>query len=105
MNKIRKGDNVILISGRDKGRKGAVLRVLDDAMLLVEGVNRVKRHTKANPQQNKAGGILEKEVPMHRSKVALFNPGTQKADRIGVKSLTDGKRVRFFKSNGEMLDA
>ncbi len=105
MNKIRKGDNVIVISGRDKGRKGAVLRVLDDAMLLVEGVNRVKRHTKANPQQNKAGGILEKEVPMHRSKVALFNPGTQKADRIGVKSLTDGKRVRFFKSNGEMLDA
>ncbi|MSR00903.1 MAG: 50S ribosomal protein L24 [Gammaproteobacteria bacterium] len=105
MNKIRKGDNVIVISGRDKGRKGAVLRVLDDATLLVEGVNRVKRHTKANPQQNKAGGILEKEVPMHRSKVALFNPGTQKADRIGVKSLTDGKRVRFFKSNGEMLDA
>lgn len=105
MNKIRKGDNVIVISGRDKGRKGAVLRVLDDATLLVEGVNRVKRHTKANPQQNKAGGILEKELPMHRSKVALFNPGTQKADRIGVKSLTDGKRVRFFKSNGEMLDA
>jgi len=105
LNKIRKGDNVIVISGRDKGRKGAVLRVLDDATLLVEGVNRVKRHTKANPQQNKAGGILEKEVPMHRSKVALFNPGTQKADRIGVKSLTDGKRVRFFKSNGEMLDA
>jgi len=105
LNKIRKGDNVIVISGRDKGRKGAVLRVLDDATLLVEGVNRVKRHTKANPQQNKAGGILEKELPMHRSKVALFNPGTQKADRIGVKSLTDGKRVRFFKSNGEMLDA
>ncbi|NBR17753.1 MAG: 50S ribosomal protein L24 [Gammaproteobacteria bacterium] len=102
---IRKGDNVIVISGRDKGRKGAVVSVLDDDTLIVENVNRVKRHTRGNPQQNKPGGILEKEAPLHVSKVALFNPGTQKADRVGVKRLADGKRVRFFKSNGEMIDA
>jgi large subunit ribosomal protein L24 len=96
---------VVVISGRDKGRKGAVVAVLDDDMLIVENVNRVKRHTRANPQQNKAGGILEKEMPLHISNVALFNPGTQKADRVGIKRLADGKRVRFFKSNGEMIDA
>ena len=105
MNKIRKGDNVIVISGRDKGRKGAVVAVLDDGKVLVENVNRVKRHTRGNPQQNKPGGILEKEAPLHASKVALFNPATQKADRIGVKLLADGKRVRYFKSNGEVIDA
>ena len=74
-------------------------------MVLVENINRVKRHTRGNPQLNKAGGILEKEAPLHMSKVALFNPATQKADRIGIKSLADGKRVRYFKSNGEMIDA
>jgi len=74
-------------------------------MVLVENINRVKRHTRGNPQMNKAGGILEKEAPLHVSKVALFNPATQKADRIGIKSLADGKRVRYFKSNGEMIDA
>ena len=105
MSKIRKGDNVIVISGRDKGRKGAVIGVLEDDMVLVENINRVKRHTRGNPQLNKAGGILEKEAPLHMSKVALFNPATQKADRIGIKSLADGKRVRYFKSNGEMIDA
>ncbi|MEY3137673.1 MAG: hypothetical protein RL580_1405 [Pseudomonadota bacterium] len=105
MRKIRKGDNVIVISGRDKGRKGAVIGVLEDDMVLVENINRVKRHTRGNPQLNKAGGILEKEAPLHVSKVALFNPATQKADRIGIKSLADGKRVRYFKSNGEMIDA
>jgi large subunit ribosomal protein L24 len=105
MNKIRKGDNVVVISGRDKGRKGAVIRVLPDGKVLVEGVNRVKRHTKANPQRNQGGGIVEKEMPLHASKVALFNPATQKAGRAGVKRLADGKRVRFFKSNGEMIDA
>jgi large subunit ribosomal protein L24 len=105
MNKIRKGDNVVVISGRDKGRKGAVIRVLPDGKLLVEGVNRVKRHTRANPQRNQGGGIIEKEMPLHASKVALFNPATQKAGRTGVKRLADGKRVRFFKSNGEMIDA
>jgi large subunit ribosomal protein L24 len=105
MRKIRKGDNVIVIAGRDKGRKGAVIGVLEDDMVLVENINRVKRHTRGNPQLNKAGGILEKEAPLHVSKVALFNPATQKADRIGIKSLADGKRVRYFKSNGEMIDA
>ena len=105
MRKIRKGDNVIVISGRDKGREGAVIGVLEDDMVLVENINRVKRHTRGNPQLNKAGGILEKEAPLHMSKVALFNPATQKADRIGIKSLADGKRVRYFKSNGEMIDA
>ena len=105
MRRIRKGDNVIVISGRDKGRKGAVIGVLEDDMVLVENINRVKRHTRGNPQLNKAGGILEKEAPLHVSKVALFNPATQKADRIGIKSLADGKRVRYFKSNGEMIDA
>jgi large subunit ribosomal protein L24 len=105
MKKIRKGDNVIVIAGRDKGRKGAVIAVLDDDTVLVENVNRVKRHTRGNPQAGRQGGIVEKEAPLHVSKVALFNPGTQKADRVGIKSLADGKRVRFFKSNGEMLDA
>ena len=105
MKKIRKGDNVVVISGRDKGRRGAVIQVLDDDTLLVENVNRVKRHTKGNPQANRQGGIIEKEAPLHVSKVALFNPGTQKGGRVGVKRLADGKRVRFFKSNGEMIDA
>ena len=105
MRKIRKGDNVIVISGRDKGRKGAVVSVLDDGKLLVENINRVKRHTRGNPQQNNAGGIIEQEAPLHASKVALFNPATQKADRVGIKALADGKRVRFFKSNGEVVDA
>ena len=105
MKKIRKGDNVIVIAGRDKGRKGAVIAVLDDDTVLVENVNRVKRHTRGNPQAGRQGGIVEKEAPLHLSKVALFNPGTQKADRVGIKTLADGKRVRYFKSNGEMLDA
>jgi len=105
MRKIRKGDNVVVISGRDKGRKGAVVSVLENDTVIVENINRVKRHTRANPQMNKTGGIIEKEMPMHVSKVALFNPATQKADRVGVKRLADGKRVRFFKSNGEMIDA
>jgi len=105
MRKIRKGDNVIVITGRDKGRKGAVVNVLEDDTVVVESINRVKRHTRGNPQQGKPGGILEKEAPLHISKVALFNPATQKADRVGIKQLADGKRVRFFKSNGEVIDA
>jgi len=105
MKKIRKGDQVIVLSGRDKGRRGAVLQVLADGRVLIESVNMAKRHTKGNPQAGKPGGIIEKEVPLHVCKVALFNPTSKKGDRIGVKNLTDGKRVRFFKSNGEMLDA
>jgi large subunit ribosomal protein L24 len=105
MRKIRKGDQVIVVSGRDKGRRGAVVQVLADGRVLVESINMAKKHTRGNPQAGKPGGIIEREVPLHVSKVALFNPTTKKGDRIGVKTLTDGKRVRFFKSNGEMLDA
>jgi large subunit ribosomal protein L24 len=104
VNRIRKGDQVVVLSGRDKGRKGAVLEVLADGNVVVEGVNMVKRHTKPNPQANKPGGIVEKAMPMPVSKVGIWNPGAKKADRVGVKTLTDGKKVRFFKSNGEMLD-
>jgi large subunit ribosomal protein L24 len=104
MEKIRKGDQVVVISGRDKGRRGAVLGVLADGVV-VENINRVKRHTKANPQANKPGGIVEKEMPLAASKVALWNPATKKGDRVGIRRLTDGRKVRYFKSNGEMIDA
>jgi large subunit ribosomal protein L24 len=107
MQKIRKGDNVVVLSGRDKGRKGAVIQVLADGRVLVESVNMVKKHTKPNPQANppQPGGIIEKEMPLPASKVAIWNPAAKKADRVGFKVLADGKKVRYFKSNGEMLDA
>jgi large subunit ribosomal protein L24 len=104
MNKIRKGDQVVVLSGRDKGRKGAVLQVLGDGRVVVESINRVKKHQKPNPQANKQGGIIEKEMPLAVSKIAIWNPSAKKGDRVGIKTLADGKRVRFFKSNGEMLD-
>jgi large subunit ribosomal protein L24 len=103
--KIRKGDQVVVLSGRDKGRRGAVLEVLASGHVIVESVNVAKKHTKPNPQANKQGGIIEKTMPLAISKVAIWNPGEKKADRIGFKTLTDGKKVRFFKSNGEMIDA
>jgi large subunit ribosomal protein L24 len=105
MRKIRKGDQVVVISGKDKGRRGSVLEVLADDRVLVESVNRVKRHTRPNPQVNRQGGIIEKEAPLPLSKIAIWNPSAKKADRIGFKTLADGKKVRFFKSNGEMIDA
>ena len=105
MQKIRKGDNVVILSGRDKGKKGAVLRRVDDQRVVVEGVNKVKKHQRPNPMLNQTGGIVEKEMPMHVSNVALFNPQTQKADRARIKVLDDGRKVRVFKSNGEMVDA
>lgn len=105
MNKIRKGDNVIVIAGKDKGKRGAVLRSLEDNRVLVEGVNKVKRHTRPNPVKGQPGGILEKEMPIHVSNVALVNPATQKADRVGFKTLDDGRKVRVFKSNGETVEA
>ena len=105
MHKIRKGDNVVVLSGRDKGRKGAVVQVLADGRVVVESVNMVKKHTKPNPQAGKPGGIVEKEMPLPASKVAIWNPAAKKADRVGFKVLADGKKVRYFKSNGEMLDA
>ena len=104
MSKIRKGDEVVVLTGKDKGRRGAVLRVLEDRVV-VEGVNRVKKHTRPNPVKGEVGGIVEKELSVHISNVALFNPATQKADRVGFKVLEDGRKVRVFKSNGEVVDA
>jgi large subunit ribosomal protein L24 len=105
MNRIKKGDEVIIISGRDKGKRGAVLRRVDDEHVVVEGVNRVKKHTRPNPMKGVTGGIVDKDLPIHISNVALFNPATQKADRVGIKSLEGGRKVRVFKSNGEQVDA
>ncbi|HMM55649.1 MAG TPA: 50S ribosomal protein L24 [Candidatus Desulfobacillus sp.] len=105
MNKIRKGDNVVVIAGKDKGKRGAVLRSLEGGRVLVEGVNKVKRHTRPNPIKGQPGGILEKEMPIHVSNVALVNPATQKADRVGFKLLEDGRKVRVFKSDGETVEA
>jgi large subunit ribosomal protein L24 len=105
MARIHKSDQVIVLTGKDKGKRGAVLRVLDTGHLLVEGVNRVKKHQKPNPMRNVQGGIVEKEMPIQASNIALFNVATQKADRVGFKVLEDGRKVRVFKSNGEMVDA
>jgi large subunit ribosomal protein L24 len=105
MNNIRKGDGVIVITGKDKGKRGTVLRRVDEESVLVEGINKVKKHTKPNPMKGQPGGIIDKEMPIHISNVALFNSATQKADRVGVKQLEDGRKVRVFKSNGEMVDA
>jgi len=105
MNRIKKGDEVVVISGRDKGKRGTVLRRVDTEHVVVEGVNRVKKHMRPNPMKNVIGGIVDKDMPIHVSNIALFNPATQKADRIGFKSLDDGRKVRVFKSNGEQVDA
>ncbi len=104
MKKIRKGDQVVVLSGRNKGRRGAVIQVLADGRVVVESVNMVKKHQRGNPQVGKQGGIVEKEMPLPASKLAIWNPAAKKADRVGIKTLADGKRVRYFKSNGEMLD-
>jgi large subunit ribosomal protein L24 len=104
MKKIRKGDDVIITTGRDKGKRGTVLRLVSATQVVVEGANRVKKHERPNPMKNTQGGIVDKEMPLHISNVALFNPGTKKADRVGVKVLEGGKRVRYFKSNGEVID-
>jgi large subunit ribosomal protein L24 len=104
MRKIRKGDDVVVTTGRDRGKRGTVLRILDAEHVVVEGANRVKKHQRPNPMKGVQGGIIEKEMPLHVSNVALFNPVTKKADRIGLRTLEDGRRVRFFKSNGEVVD-
>jgi len=96
---------VVVLAGKDKGRRGVVVRRVDDEHLVVEGVNRVKKHVRPNPLKGETGGIVEKEMPIHVSNVALFNPTAQKADRVGIKTLEDGRKVRFFKSNGELVDA
>jgi len=105
MARIRKNDQVIVLAGKDKGKRGIMLRVLDDGLVVVEGVNRARKHQKPNPMRNIQGGIVEKEMPIQASNVALFNAGTQKADRVGCKVLEDGRKVRVYKSNGEMVDA
>jgi large subunit ribosomal protein L24 len=105
MKKIRKGDTVVLIAGRDKGRRGAVIEVLADDRVRVEGLNMVKKHQRPNPQAGQQGGIIEREAPLHVSNVLLFNPATQKGDRVGFRSLADGRKVRVFKSNDEVVDA
>jgi large subunit ribosomal protein L24 len=105
MAKIHKGDPVVVLTGKDRGKRGSVLRVLDDGHVVVEGINRVKKHQKPNPMRNIQGGIIEKEMPIQNSNVALFNTSTQKADRVGYKFLDDGRKVRIYKSSGEMVDA
>jgi large subunit ribosomal protein L24 len=105
MQKIRKGDTVVVTTGRDKGRTGTVVNILDGSHVLVENVNMVKKHQRPNPAKGVTGAIIQKEAPLHLSNVALWNPATKKADRVGRKSLEDGRKVRFFKSNGEVVDS
>lgn len=105
MEKIRKGDDVVVITGKDKGKRGTVLLRVDGDHVLVEGVNRAKKHVKPNPVKGVVGGIVDRDMPIHLSNVALFNPATKKADRVGFSVLDDGRKVRVFKSNGELVNA
>ena len=105
MEKIRKGDEVVVITGKDKGKRGTVVLRVDGEHVVVEGVNRAKKHVKPNPIKGVAGGIVDKDMPIHISNVALFNAATKKADRVGIKVLDDGRKVRVFKSNGELVNA
>jgi large subunit ribosomal protein L24 len=105
MDKIRKGDEVIVIAGKDKGKRGTIVRRVDSERVVVEGVNRVKKHVKPNPVKGVVGGVVDKDMPLHVSNVSLYNPATKKADRVGFKLLEDGKKVRVFKSSGEVVGA
>jgi large subunit ribosomal protein L24 len=105
MRKIRKGDQVVVTTGKDKGKRGTVLRMLGDEKVVVENVNIAKKHVRPNPMRGEQGGIVDKEMPIHVSNVALFNSATKKGDRIGFRTLEDGRKVRYFKSNGEVVDA
>ena len=105
MRKIKKGDDVIIISGKDKGKRGTVLTMIDSDLVVIEGVNKVKKHQRPNPNKGSTGGIVEMEKPIHISNVAIYNPSTQKPDRVGFKILDDKRKVRCFKSNGQLLDA
>jgi large subunit ribosomal protein L24 len=105
MSKIRKGDEIVINTGKDKGKRGTVLRVLESGQVLVEGANKVKKHAKPNPMKGINGGIMDKEMPIDISNVALFNRATQKGERVGFKLLEDGRKVRVFKSSGEVVDA
>jgi len=104
MRRIRKGDDVIVTVGRDKGKRGTVLRIVDSDHVVVEGANKVKKHQRPNPMKSITGGIIEKEMPLHISNVALYNPATKKADRVGIRIVGDERRTRYFKSNGEVVD-
>ena len=104
ISKIKKGDEVIVTTGKDRGRQGTVLRVYDDERVLVENINVVKKHQKPNPNAGVGGGIIEKEMPLHMSNVMLYNPITKKGDRVGIRTLEDGRKVRYFKSNDEVVD-
>ena len=104
MQRIRKGDEIVVLTGRDKGKRGTVLRRAGEEHVVVEGVNRVKKHQRPNPMKGVTGGVVDKDMPIHISNVALFNPATQKADRVGFKVLPDGRKVRVFRSNGEQVD-
>jgi len=106
MRKLKKGDEIIVIAGKDKGKRGTVTQVINEKdRLMIEGINMVKKHQKPNPNLGVPGGIVEKEMPLHISNVAIFNPATGKADRVGIKILDDGRKVRIFKSNNEVIDA
>jgi large subunit ribosomal protein L24 len=105
MNKIRKGDQVIVLTGRDKGKRGTVSRRVDDDHLIVDGVNVVKKHVKPNPMKGTTGGVVDKTMPIHQSNIAIYNPATTKADRVGIKLLADGKKLRVFRSSGEEIKA
>ncbi|HIF79359.1 MAG TPA: 50S ribosomal protein L24 [Gammaproteobacteria bacterium] len=104
MSKLRKGDDVVVLSGRDKGKRGTVLQIIENNRILVDNVNVIKKHVKPNPNRGETGGIIEREAPIQISNVALFNPNTNKADRVGYKVLEDGRKVRVFKSDGEVAD-
>lgn len=105
MNKIRTGDDVIVITGKDKGRRGKVLARNDESKIIVEGVNVAKKHVKPNPMKGTTGGVVDKTMPIHQSNVAIYNPASGKADRVGIKLLADGKKVRVYKSSGEEIKA
>ena len=105
MRKIRKGDNVVVIAGRDKGKRGDVTRIVDAGHVLVSGVNQVKKHQRPNPMKGQQGGIVSKDMPIHVSNIALWNPVTKKPDRVGFRTMEDGRKLRFFKSNGELVTA
>ncbi len=104
MQRIKKGDDVMVIAGRDRGKRGNVLRVTADGRALVDNINLVKRHTKGNPKSGESGGIIEKEAPIHLSNLVLYNPASGKGERVGFKRLEDGRKVRYFPSNGEVVD-
>jgi large subunit ribosomal protein L24 len=105
MNKIRKGDEVIVITGRDKGKRGTITQRTDDAYVLIDGINLVKKHTKPNPLKGTTGGIVQKSMPIHQSNIAIYNTASGKADKVGIKLLADGKKVRVFKSSGDEIKA